>query len=401
MPDWLKWKKPKLISRVARQPVPFAITCVCGRGAEGHRTARYQQMICLDCGEPLFVLPLNAYPAPTAEDNKKAELAEDTKSAATSTDEDPSAEPDVAAKSGAPNSGSEKPGKSRESKKTKKRSGGKDKKTKSTPPAVPEPRRDAVPVSKIKRPGKRVVTPFRLTLIAITGVLIGTVWFSVQNSRFENAEIVLRKSTSDGQAAIDNDDFLTALTEFQKAAAAADIVVPGSAQAKALTQTRDQLNATTKLSADSLIDILDNAADARERQPQSWHDNVALDQTGWMVFDANGRQTTATSGEIVEITIPLSIGTASVILNCAAKPFKVLNPGSTPQRMIFAAQVSAIDYRNTKPPRWDIQLNPESIVIWSDKTFFDSLGFELDDGEWDQATSALLSRQRQAMGIEQ
>ena len=224
---------------------------------------------------------------------------------------------------------------------------------------------------------------------------MGTVWYSIQNARFENAEVTLRTATESGFSAIKNRDLLLAATEFQKADDAASIVAPQSMQARMLRQMRDQLEVATNLSTDSLIDILERADEANDS-------NVAFDTDVWMVIDCEGRQTMRLSGsKVVEIAFPFGVGDADVVIDCPFEPFKNLEIGSSPRRIIFAAQLSGLDFQSSTPARWSIHLNPQTVVIWSDQDLFDSLGFESDDGDWDQTTSELLTRQRKSLGIEE
>jgi hypothetical protein len=44
--------------------VPFEVSCACGQVAAGVRQDRHQIVPCPGCGQPLFVLPRSAYPAP-------------------------------------------------------------------------------------------------------------------------------------------------------------------------------------------------------------------------------------------------------------------------------------------------------------------------------------------------
>jgi len=399
MPGWLKWKKPKLLTRQPIGPVPFDINCVCGRETNGYRSPRYQQVICLDCGEPLFVLPLNVYPSPPPTEKDDTQPKPDGSSNQTEVEIDD----DISREIGLDDdlndvvsdlrADSEFPQRLVKEKRVKEKPGKKEKQKKKP---------DAVPISKIKRPPKRMITPFRLTLVAIVGVLIGTVWFSIKSSRFESAQVVLHDAAKSGFEAVDEGDAYTAATEFEKAAEAADIIVPDSAQAEMLHHMQRQATVVTSLSDDSLLDILIRADEAREVEPGAWQDDLRLDDSTWLVFDSTARETIGADGdELVEVAFPLAVGEADVVMECHADPFSKLGLTTEPARLIFAAKVQRIDYRSSQPALWTVQLDPDSVVIWSSDGLFNTLGFESDESEWDRETTKLLKKQQQALGIEE
>ena len=58
-------KRLALTPGAVRQPRVefFDVTCLCGRSTSGQRLPRPQAVECPDCGEGLFVLPIDAYPS--------------------------------------------------------------------------------------------------------------------------------------------------------------------------------------------------------------------------------------------------------------------------------------------------------------------------------------------------
>lgn len=393
MPDWLKWKKNKLLKPKATEPVPFEINCVCGRLAAGNRSQRYQQVICLDCGEPLFVLPLNPYPAPqpghdrptgnpSGEANTKtasrqksragATIGEQADSPETKSSKKPIASPKVRAKS----------------------------KGKTKPVAPSKPRPDAVPLSKMKRPKKRVITPFRMTLVAIGGILAATIFYSIKSSKADNAEFVMREAAAGGFEALAEDNMIGAAIEFRKAAEAAAIVAPDSTQAATLRQMQLETEVVTRLSDESLIDIIMRATEAAEQQPTNWQQSFVLSDD-WIVIDSNVKKSIgADGGEVAAIEFPVSIGNATINVICNADAFAPMSLSGTYQRIIFAAQVKSIDFQ-TSPPKWQLTLESSSILLWSNEKLFAAAGFKTDDSEWDTQAAQQLAKQKQKLGIDE
>jgi hypothetical protein len=67
-------KRATATENFVRQPRVelFEITCLCGQTISGQRLARPQAIECPDCGEGLFALPLDPYPAVVSHPSRRA-----------------------------------------------------------------------------------------------------------------------------------------------------------------------------------------------------------------------------------------------------------------------------------------------------------------------------------------
>ncbi|MDB4614106.1 hypothetical protein OAH18_00305 [bacterium] len=395
MPDWLKWKKGKLLKPKAVEPVPFEINCVCGRLAAGHRVPRYQQVICLDCGEPLFILPLNPYPAPRpgGDQPKSGSTTSVDARANPKSKSKPRTTQKPATKIDAPDDDPSAAAAAETAEPTSRKTSPKDKRAKKSIRKT-----DAVPVSKMKRPRKRFITPFRLTVLAIGGILAGTVWFSLKSSQFDKAEIQMREASAAGFEALQGDNIIGAAIQFRKAAEAAAVVAPQSNQAITLKQLQRQTEVVTRLSQQSIVDLLTEAAAAHERQPQAWKESITIGED-WVVIDSTAMLAVGSDGiRRTVIEFPLSLNEADVSIRCSADALAPIELTETPQRIIFAARIQQVEYQ-AAPAQWQLDLDSTDVVLWTDDQLFEAAGFKKDGSQWDLQTTEQLAKQKLAMGI--
>src|SRR5689334_2455802 len=65
MSSWFSRAKGALSGREAQAvPEPIEFVCPCGHRVEATRRSTFQRILCTDCGEPFFLLPLDVYPRP-------------------------------------------------------------------------------------------------------------------------------------------------------------------------------------------------------------------------------------------------------------------------------------------------------------------------------------------------
>ena len=170
---------------------PFELKCPCGQEIKGERRATFRRVLCKECGEPFFVLPNDVYPRPKPKKKKSRTRAQKGRSKNLAVSPfagigDQVADIKVKIKQRADASAS----KAKESIKAK-----------------------AGTV-------RRIVTPFRLVLVAIVGLVIGTM-ISVQSSRAKaNAAVVMREAAELGFEALREQELEEAATHFDVAAKA-------------------------------------------------------------------------------------------------------------------------------------------------------------------------------------
>lgn len=347
--------------------------------------ARYQQIICLNCGEPLFVLPQNVYPEP-APDEKETPKAD----ASEKKNQKPSRPVDTE---------QTKPSQDKSSKASAStESTNADEVTQeATQPKKKPAKRDAVPIAKIKKPGKRLVTPFRMTLVAIGGIVAATIWYTVTGSNADVAEAQMRKAATAAFLALDERDVDAAALQFQKAADAAVIAAPDTKNCQLLQQLQRESESAVNLSDQSILELLESTNS--RRQSPDWK-GIEKIETGWILFDASIRRVTSAEGTArIAVEMPLQIESIPVTVTGPESAFALLQPSDADAvRAIFAAKIESIELQTAPTQQWIVKLGPD-VVIWSDSRLYQIAGMILE-GDFDQQTDDQLSRQKQAIGVE-
>lgn len=360
MPDWIAKASQTLRRAAPPQPVPFELTCRCGSALQGVRRERYQQVICRKCGEALFVLPRDVYPAAV--------------------------------------------------KKSRRRASGK---RRSAAPAVPLRRRLAAGVvhaaarcrsaagwtvrrttAAAGRVGVRVrsiVTPFRLVLLCIVAAIAATGYYAALSRAREKAELSLKQSLEPGYAALREQRFSEARDLLRQACEALALL---GREDRTARQARQKLREATALAGqlDSLEELVADAERTFRDDPAAWERRFQSSYAGrWLIFDGTTTMRMDIGGRAVHIVhdgLPLG-GSAG-------------SPGGHEPRF-FAAQLASCRREHEPEPHWAIGLNPHTGFAWAHYETLVAAGMlfsDADDAGGYSEAEARAELERQARALE-
>lgn len=394
MSGWLSRAKGAFGGREAEiSPEPIEIACPCGRKVEATRRRDFQRVLCKNCGEPFFLLPLDVYPRPVMK-VRKVKLPE------------------------------------RDLKKTKPATGTK------SPPAQPDaqtataPARPSIDLRKdLSVVGDRVRTQFTplrlmvLSLLAVTGL---TGWWQWTRAARTSAEFDFKTASEAGQAALQKKDFVDAAQQFSRAANAADLLKRHDVHAEQARQSVRQLTAINSLLTRSLVELLEAAKAGRQKGSVAAVESefASLHADRWVVLHSEvtpesgpsdpaaasrWEQRVQIEGEALVLTGSLSIF-AKVLAPPPppSAPDGDAAPDAQPQlnvalndlgqrEVLFAAQVESLKW-NPAQSVWVLTLKSSSGCLWTDYDLLLATGFLPDELRSEQQLRALLLEQGRWIG---
>ncbi|MFQ5733319.1 MAG: hypothetical protein ACE5KM_15365 [Planctomycetaceae bacterium] len=356
----------------------FEITCGCGRAYEGARTEIDQVLECNHCGRRLFVLPRSPYPdlTPVAETDEP-DLPRHRKSRR-------KRKPDDAADPGPAD-------------------------TKETGPAEVVASPESEPESLTLRRRPRLVTPLRLIIVAMLGLLAATVYWQYQRSVRNRAEREFREHSDKGYAALKDTNFVEAYREFRLAVAALDRLPRDDAKARHVRQMARESTAASDLISKTMPEILTEAERLLENEPVDWRRKLNRYYGGhWVVLDTFVRTHKDANGdESLVFDYPLIVGRRVVRFQGRPAVFAGMKAAASPARAILAFEIEEIDV-SADSRNWIVHIDPESAFLWCDYANFRAIGFtvaaETDEdveGEVDtrRELRAILAAQSRTMGV--
>ena len=237
--------KARFFGTAAREiPVPFQVPCLCGHRVAGIRRVQHQVATCSNCGQSIFILPVNVYPATRRVHSEVPDPALAARTRAALRDlSGTAAEPSIAAASptadassstASPSTEAAPPSKDRQSAGRRKSAKGANTPDRPDPqsgpgssPAVNEPVVESRPrVAPIPRVPlavrlKRTFSPFRLLVVASLVLLCLTTWWLIQRQRQEVARKTWRKEMDNVQQALTDRDEEVLAASLEKAVNAA------------------------------------------------------------------------------------------------------------------------------------------------------------------------------------
>ena len=271
----------------------------------------------------------------------------------------------------------------------------------------------------LRRPRKILLTRFRLVLIAIVLVIMGTIGWGIRNRLLARAETTLRQAMRRGQAALIEDDFDTASAELQTAVAALDTLGRDDVPARRIRQQQREVTAIHQSMPVSLVELLHEAEQARrDDQLKDWHDRFRLNYAKtWIIFDTSitpisstekpdaetsdaensGRENSGQENSEVrfEVDYPLAIQETPIDLNIVGPVGPAFPSAERAGRVIFAAQLQSIRVTQVKPLRWIISLRGTTAFGWSGADTYVAIGLPIDEN-----TRQILESQARRMGVE-
>lgn len=350
----------------------FEILCGCGQTLDGKRRALYQRVLCKECGESIFVLPLNVYPTTATPSGRK-------------------------------------------SKRRKKRSQGDE--SEQRPNLVSllvggavQRGKSGIEASKSATVGaaRKVLTPFRLVLIVILLAISATGYSVWHRGMVEEARETLRAAMVDAQAALDSGNFYDAARHYAVAAEALDRIGRDDAESRTIRQLSRETEAVRHLADGSFFDML--TAAERAETPEDWAEDFKVAyRDKWLIFMPADVVRSAGRERNFDYSVdcPVLVGTRSVRFDGALTIFEQLDfkqdeaeddvPVDPRRSVVFAAQVVDCRLSIDETESWVVTLRPESAFLWSTFDILSKIEGPGDDESADTQLQELLDEQTAAI----
>ena len=338
----------------------FSVTCECGTVHEGQRRRRHQQIICNECATPLFVLPIDAYPAPAVR-KKDGDRSEAPRRSARRL----LRAPVDAAKAGAGGVG-----------------------------------RTAAGVGgRMAAVVKWFFSPLRLAILGfvLTASFAGYV---VHRQRaVAEAEIVARESTAEGFELLRAGDYKAAAANLGAAVDAIDLIGRPVPDERRIRQAARETAALADPASGSLLDLIESVAEAGTDESGLWQRPQQFGYlNSWIVMDAAVTRTEEDGRTKTRIALPVRVGEEGKPVRVVADLDVLENVPltETPTELTLAAQVRAV---REFDKGWEIELNPETAFLWETPSLYLKAGFTLDPfANPRQMLEARLAQQKEWQG---
>ncbi len=382
MSGWLSRAKGALSGReaeVALEPMKFA--CPCGHKVEATRRSEFQRVLCSDCGERFFLLPIDVYPRPVM----KIRKVQSPKSAETTKTKSPS--------------------------------------KLSTPtevaPARPGIDLQAELTTALTKVRSRF-TPLRLIVLSLLTVIGLTGWWQWNRAARSSAEADFKSATESGMAALQKADYVEAAQHFSRAAAAADLLHRTDVSAEQARQMHRQLTALNSLLTRSLIELIEAARATRLREnvlaAESEFTNLHAGR--WLVMQSEIAPPEASTTpadvqweqriQIFDEPLVLTANLPAFAKIQATSPVSPVTPASASadpppagasalndlgqREVVFAAQVESLKW-NSEQSAWVLTLKASSGFLWTDYGLLLAAGLPPDELHTEPRLRAMLTEQ--------
>ncbi len=382
MSGWLSRAKGALGGREAEvvlEPIEFA--CPCGHKIEATRGPVFQRVLCTDCGERFFLLPLDVYPRPVM----KVRKVQSPKSAETT--------------------------KTKSSSKL------------STPTEIASARMGIDLQAELTTGLAKVrtqFTPLRLIVLSLLTVIGLTGWWQWNLAARSSAEVDFKTATESGMAALQKSDFVEAAQHFSRAATAADLLHRTDAPAEQARQMHRQLTVLNSLLTRSLIEMIEAARATRLRENvlAAESEFANLHAGRWLVMQSEiappadpVKSASVPWEQRVQIFDEPLILTASLPVFSkiqATSPVPTATPDASPadplppgvsalndlgqREVVFAAQVESLKW-NAEQSAWVLTLKASSGFLWTDYGLLLAAGLPPDELHTEARLRAMLTEQ--------
>lgn len=352
-------------------PEPYEVSCDCGGRVMGVRLPVAQRPPCPSCGRFVFVLPVNVYPRTTKPASKKGVSKNIAPNSSARKDRESSAS---GTETNSPRKG----------------------KLKSAPETSTAP---AQPSGIALEAREKLLTPFRLTVLAMLAICGLTGWGLWYRQRVENAKTIVAKATESGLRALSEGDYELAARDLERAREAVDLLKRTDNEAQTVRRLCREAVAARGLAHEALFDILKDAlADIKPGERDAKRFN-SLHRGAWVLFDvtvlipADTAQPCVIDMPLLRGVMPLRMEANFAGLRRAARQ----TPAGEPVRVIFAAQLEKLTPALAGESEAVLTLNDQSAFLWTSYENFAALGYHEDDAEAQQATRTLLEQQLELM----
>ena len=356
MANWLSRATEVFRKPPPPAPEPYSVRCDCGGTVAGFRVSAAQRPSCPHCGRQVFILPANVYPNPIRTRKPAApEAVSETK------------------EQNRPGTNPEHP--HREGKRDSAAATGKsDRKTRHAQQSAAP-----VPQGILLESQTRILTPFRMVIVAIIGVGAVTVWGVVHRQRIESAKTQVVLAREAGMKAFKDGEFSFAARELTRARQACDLLGRKDHEANSIRRLSLEATAAQGLSDSGLFELLAHYATS----PNDRSRFGSLHKGAWLVLDAvilvpeHDSQTCSLDLPLMFDDVKFRIDIHSDSIRSAALKDKNLSSG--PGRVIFAAQMDSLNMRS--PTEAVLELNGQTAFLWTSFETLEFLGYHNDDAK--------------------
>jgi hypothetical protein len=375
------------------EPVDFSVACNCGSTVTGTRNRRMHVVVCRQCTTQLCILPISPYPRPKQRTTKKKpvkpalkplrELNSDeieivtpvpgTKKAGSKTTPKPLNKPaKPASKSTFHPNAAEKSSKST-----------------SKEPDAPEDFRPTAPRAKI-------ITPLRLMSLGMICLVFLIGWWTLHRRAVHQAALTLADTARAGRTALAKYDYDAADEQFRKAVKALDLLGREDREARQIRQLAREAAASNGLSSSSLFELISESRQTKTMSPGDWQQALTRTYRGtWFLFETNALQFDGDGGQAQwKFTLPVFPGEEPILIRGDLKRWGKQLSDKPPPHIVFAGQLEEIVPSTQGENGWELVLNSETLVLWTDSDNYKALGGSLDD-----ANIATMKAQAQQLGI--
>ncbi|MFK7820370.1 MAG: hypothetical protein AB8G99_16735 [Planctomycetaceae bacterium] len=413
MPKWLSKIDPRRNKRSApsSEPQAFKVVCRCGESALGVRLSRFQQVICKQCGEPLFVLPRNVYPAPPppkpeAKEVPAKEEEDEALTEAAEIEKKPTAADGLLGELAAESKGLTKKAKRdqeeiKQRRKEKQRTDGAKsrrgkKKAAREAAKVEQQSNPLLAKVPLRQRIRRQLSPFRLIVAAAILAIGGTAWWQIRSRSIESARLRFDSARKKAVRLLDEGDFAGAEPLLDEAVAAADLTDRQDRFSILMRQLRSEANVVNNLSDGAFGDAVARATAASREEMAS----TLMAEFGgrWMVLDTWIRPVETNDAGLTdfEVDVPLLLNDISLVANVTTTRFDVLNVGENGQPVVFAAKLLSCEaVGQGKKTQLSLRFDPNSIRLWATTKTYKFMGFQDDE------VPEHLSQQADILGVEE
>jgi hypothetical protein len=388
MPGWFS-RLTQGGEKSGTQPVEFSVSCGCGNTLSGIRNRRMQVVVCRKCASQLCVLPASPYPRPKVRVPQKQSVKPKL---APLLELDEDGDESVAPAPKPRRSGSKvtpKPA----NKLAKSAS-----KSAFQPPSKdrPKPRKPVSDEFLPSLPRAKIITPLRLMSAGMICLIFIAGWWTMHRRAVHLAGLTFADTARAGKSAMAQSDYYTADQQLRKAVEALDLLGREDREARQIRQLSREASVANGLSNLSLFELI---SESRQSNSMSGADGLqALQRTyhgAWMLFDSDGLQFDDGTGNAQwKFTLPLVPGDDPITARGSLVRWGKRFGDKMPGHVIFAAQVDNIVPSVQGANAWDLVLNDETLVLWTDADHYKTLGGVLND-----VTLATLRTQSQLLGI--
>ncbi len=248
---------------------------------------------------------------------------------------------------------------------------------------------------------KSLYSPFRLLVLVMLTVVVGTAWWGVHRSRLESAERTLREATERGDQALAEEDFPTASREFAAAVGALDQLQRNDAAALAVRQKARESRAASQLLKVSLFELAGELSAAFDGGDPGWAtDFRSLYEDEWLVLETELQSPVSTEpGVPYELDLPLLAGDQPVVVQLPGDLFARFASDSFPRRVVFAARIESFSHQTDGLRRFVIGLHGESAFLWSSPGVLTAIGFATEEEDPAGGLSEVLAEQAELQGV--